>query len=79
MSTMTASELLVEQAKTLPENLAIQVLDFLEYLKAKQLKQPNQTTIDAINDDETETVTLEQLRALCKWEKWNLKASLRKI
>lgn len=66
MSTMTASELLVEQAKTLPENLAIQVLDFLEYLKAKQLKQPNQTTIDAINDDETETVTLEQLRALCK-------------
>ncbi|WP_298612999.1 DUF2281 domain-containing protein [uncultured Thiothrix sp.] len=66
MSTMTASELLVEQAKTLPENLAMQVLDFLEYLKAKQLKQPNQTTIDAINDDEAETVTLEQLRALCK-------------
>ena len=63
---MTASELLVEQAKTLPENLAMQVLDFLEYLKAKQLKQPNQTTIDAINDDEAETVTLEQLRALCK-------------
>lgn len=66
MSTMTASELLSEQAKTLPENLAMQVLDFLEYLKAKQLKQPNQQTIDAINDEEAEIVTLDQLRALCK-------------
>lgn len=61
---MTAAQVLSEQAKTLPEDIAREVLDFMEFLRQK--RQPNQETIDAINDDDTETVTLDELRAMSK-------------
>lgn len=61
---MTAAQVLSEQAKTLPEDIAREVLDFMEFLRQK--RQPNQATIDAINDDDTETVTLDELRAMSK-------------
>jgi hypothetical protein len=67
MGTMTAAERLSEQAKTLPESLAVEVLDFMEYLQAKLArKQPNKTTIEAINSDDVEIVTLEELRAMSR-------------
>ncbi len=51
MNTITTADLIYERAKTLPEEQAQEVLDFLEYLQAK-LKRLAATTREAPNQEE---------------------------
>jgi hypothetical protein len=50
---MTTAEILSEEAKTLPDDLAREVLDFMEFLRQKR-HVPNQATIEAINTPDEE-------------------------
>ena len=45
------TDLLIEEIKTLPESCAIEVLDFVGYLKAKNAKNPEDCPICAKNRD----------------------------
>ncbi|HPE60103.1 MAG TPA: DUF2281 domain-containing protein [Thiolinea sp.] len=52
MATMTAAELLSQQAKQLPESIALEVLDFMEFLKTKRdRRQPNEETLAALKTE----------------------------
>lgn len=69
MGIMTTADVLAERAKQLPEDIAREVLDFMEFLSHKRQHQqpaegyvceygyshtPNQETIDAINTPDSE-------------------------
>lgn len=50
MNTLTTADIIYERAKTLPEEQAREVLDFLEYLQAK-LKKLATTTQEVPSED----------------------------
>lgn len=61
MNTMTTADIIYERAKTLPEEQAREVLDFLEYLQAKLDKLAAPTT------KETEIKETEPLPGFGMW------------
>lgn len=66
---MNTAEKVYQDVKTFPEPLAQEVLQFVEFLKYKQLNTPNETTIKAMQDAENgeyETASLDDLK-----KQWN--------
>ena len=66
---MNTAEKVYQDVKAFPESLALEVLQFVEFLKYKQLNSPNETTIKAMQAAERgeyEAVSLDDLK-----KQWN--------
>ena len=66
---MNTAEKVYQDVKAFPEPLALEVLQFVEFLKYKQLNSPNETTIKAMQaaeHGEYEAVSLDDLK-----KQWN--------
>ncbi len=66
---MNTAEKVYQDVKAFPEPLAQEVLQFVQFLKYKQLNSPNETTIKAMQAAESgeyEAVSLDDLK-----KQWN--------